>query len=50
MNYSNIWANLEEMILKYVHTTMKSDGKYNNLRSNPLTDADLDLVYENYKG
>ncbi len=50
MNYARIWANIEDVILKYIHTTMKSDGQYNILRSNPLTDADLDLVYENYKG
>jgi hypothetical protein len=49
-NYFTIWANIENMLLKYVHDSMKKDGKYSNLKDDPLNESDLDMEYRNYKG
>jgi hypothetical protein len=51
MNYTKIWANTEDMILKHVYPKMKHDGRYKYLKDDDaLAESDLDLEYLNYKG
>jgi hypothetical protein len=46
MNYAKIWANVEDIVIKYVYDYMKYDGKYKHLKeSNALVEADLDRTY-----
>ncbi len=46
MNYTKIWANTEDMILKYVYPYVKQDGKYKYLKDkDALTESDLDIEY-----
>ncbi len=51
LNFGNIWANVEDMIIKHAYPDMKPDGKYQQLKGkDALTENDLDIAYQNYKG
>ena len=48
---TKIWANIEEILLKYKYTHMKKDDKFKNLKRNDsLTEEDLDIPYYDYRG
>ncbi len=50
VNFLKIWVNLEDVILKNHFPHVKKDGLYDHLKSQPLTEADLDIPYNDYKG